>query len=634
MTSNLIDFLKENYFKEGWFDKESFLKDPFDYLSLFELKVIETGKTISIYFTTLLLNGDYSISTVEKIKEAKKEIEDYLILISSEIEEISKVDGDTEYDFPFSTFDIRFQEVYSEKLIDVFNIFIYQNFLNLVVDITVQFNFENKFKLLSKNHIDIPNVEDQSYKHHLRAYILALKICRIEHFDFKYTKDTVQLVNSIWHEVLEIKTIYNNEIFEVIFAKIEFIFKKFLYRIKLEKRENRDIQFFLDLSFDDEISIENFSDGGNFKNWEEKLKNHYEISDSWKKRIKNEENAIFRLNKSTLSQMDFHVLTKGYKDINKNPERLWELYLSFQKCFKGAYVNHFGDYAIKVSDGYIFNNYLSCSLETNNYSIDSANAFYKKLKDNQDSSKILNFFPWKVLSEKIILNLEILSKELFNESKHNEFVENIKLLEKVIQNLEESFEWSSSKSYTPFQYTHENCLSEHVFESVIIKKEQKLFFFTSYFLPSNYSHFEEIKNEIKNKKLKLEALIEFYNSIQSIVVEVKTNSDKVNNAERRSIETLAIFSAVALFSIGSIQIFSFETVALDPFVFYNFVLSFGYSLSIFVLLIWIITRQTFNRLRIYHYVVLIVLIISSFLIVNYFVKGLVKRPIKTEIHIK
>lgn len=591
MVKKLIDFLKKEYFPNGWFNQTLFKENPYDFLSIFELKIVNSGKEISEFYTNILLSGDYINLTLEDLKKSKKELEDFFLKVSSEIEIINTIEGSDEYDIEFTEYTGIFQSAYSEKLIEIIDLIIYQNIVNLVIDLNLQFKLDNKYKLVSKNNIEIPNIEDQSYRNHLRAYIIALKICRLEHFEYKYTKETVQVINSFWHEVNEITKINNNDIFKVLFIKIDFLFKKFLYRNKLEKKEKRNVQFFVDLDSSDEISLEKFNEGGNFQNWENRLQIHYEINDSWEQRIRSLENELFRLSPSNHTQQDFHLLTKSYKDIHKNSDRLKRLYSEFIDKFRNNLSKDFEIYSFNVSAGYIFNNYLSCKLFSNEYSIELVKSFKSELIDNQNSTGILNFFPWKVLGQKIISRLEVLSKELFIDKNYIEFEENISLLNDVIFRLEESFEWSLGKNYLPFQYSHKFCLSDFQFLNKIKEEQQNLFLFTSYFLPSNYSYFEIVKNEIKNKKLKLEALGEFYHSIQSIVVEVKTNSDKVNNTERRSIETLAIFSAVALFSIGSIQIFSFKSVALDPFLFYNFILSFGYSLAIFVLLIWIITSK-------------------------------------------
>ncbi|WP_439490456.1 hypothetical protein [Algoriphagus sp.] len=619
MIINLIELLEKDVFFENWLDLGKVSEDTLDALSIFEINIVNAGKLITEFYLSSLLNGEYALISIDKLKEDKAELEQYLLGITEQFERIGSLTTETKFGDSPSEYLYLFQQTYAENLIDALDKFIYSNYFNLIIDLDNQFKFQNKYKLAQKNNIQFSEIEDQSYRSYLKAFVLGVKICQLEHFEYKFSKETVQNVYHLWFEMREICNFNESQILYGLLIKIDFIYKKFIYRNRLEKREKRNFRFFAELQSEQEISIEHFNKEENFQAWEERLLIHYELNESWDECLNVEESEIFNSQRERLTLFDYHVLTKSYKDVSKNSDRLMKLYENFKEDFKNLPRTNFDKYALKVSDGYIFNNYLSGKLSSNEYSIDLVKSFKKSLSEKQNSSGIQNYFPWQLLCLEIIKRLEVLSVELFNSEKYFEFKETVDLLNDTISSLDSSFDWSSEKSFMPFQFIHEYCYSDYQLVNKFTEDKQYLFFFTSYFLPSTYSYFEIVKNEIKSKKIKFEALGEFYNSIKSIVTEVKTNSEKVNSSERRSIEVLGIFSAVALFTIGSIQIFSFKTVALDPMIYYNFILSFGYSLAIFVLLIWIITRQNYSKVSIYHFLVLLTLIVSSIFVVNYFV---------------
>lgn len=619
MIIKLIERLKRDIFFENWLDLEKVRVDPLDALSIFEISIVNAGKLITEYYLYTLLNGEYALISIEKLKENKTELEGFLLEINEQIDNIGTLTEETEYGASPSEYLALFQQTFTENLIEALDKFIYSNYLNLIIDLDNQFKFQNKYKLAQKNDIQFSKIEDPSYRNCLRAFVFGVNICQLEHFEYKFSKETVQKVYHLWYEMREICKYNDSSILSSLFIKIDFIYKKFIYRNRLEQRKKRNIRFFAELESEQEISIDHFDQEKNFQVWEKRLLIHYELNESWEESLREEENSIFNSEQERFTLFDYHVLTKSYKDISKNSDRLMKLYENFKKDFKNLPRTHFDKFALNVSDGYIFNNYLSSKLSSSNYSIDLVMDFKKSLTEKQNSTGIKNYFPWQLLCLEIIKRLEELSIELFNSEKYLEFKETVDLLNDTIASLDSSFDWSSEKSFIPFQFIHELCYSDYGLDNKFSDEEKNLFFFTTYFLPSTYSYFEIVKNEIKNKKIKFEALGEFYNSIKSIVTEVKTNSEKVNSSERRSIEVLGIFSAVALFTIGSIQIFSFKSVALDPMIYYNFILSFGYSLSIFVLLIWIITRQTYSKVSLYHFLVLLILLLSSIFVVDHFV---------------
>ena len=98
-------------------------------------------------------------------------------------------------------------------------------------------------------------------------------------------------------------------------------------------------------------------------------------------------------------------------------------------------------------------------------------------------------------------------------------------------------------------------------------------------------------------------------------IDIKNRMEK---ADRRSIEILGIFAAIVLFSAGGIQIFRFENITIvDAF---KFMLCFSYSLVLFIFLIWLITRENIRSVTWIHRIFFIALSIISYLALAFIIK--------------
>src|SRR5690606_10611201 len=211
-----------------------------------------------------------------------------------------------------------------------------------------------------------------------------------------------------------------------------------------------------------------------------------------------------------------------------------------------------------------------------------------------------------------------LLNDLVDKSKYQRFKALLQLYSKALSKFEETLKWSRIKHFLPFQMPFSECQSEYQVEIkgyLVVK----LFFFSSFLLPLNYSQVSKSKDELRLRKLKYDTLDSVYDKLQHVVEDVNESSEKMRKQERRSVEILAIFAAIALFSMGSIQIFSNQAVINDPHVYYRFIMAFGYSLSLFVLLIWIITRDDIKRVHIFHWIIVALVFVSSCIAIGYFV---------------
>ncbi|MGJ1518602.1 hypothetical protein ACR79N_26735 [Sphingobacterium siyangense] len=181
-------------------------------------------------------------------------------------------------------------------------------------------------------------------------------------------------------------------------------------------------------------------------------------------------------------------------------------------------------------------------------SIDNYKDLITEVKNQQNKDGVRNYFPWFKLSQTLISKIDQLSENLVDSATYLSFKEYLQLFTNVVSKFEETYEWSYTKKLIPIQMPFNECQSDYIINADGYKA-YKLFFFTAFFLPLDYEELNKSKNFLNLKKVKYETLSSVYDKLQYVVEDVKEASEKMRKQERRSIEILAIFSAVALFSV-------------------------------------------------------------------------------------
>src|SRR5690606_35520236 len=245
---------------------------------------------------------------------------------------------------------------------------------------------------------------------------------------------------------------------------------------------------------------------------------------------------------------------------------------------------------------------------------------YFDIRTRQNKDDVRNYFPWLKLAQTLSTRVDKISSELVDPKQYSLFREYLELFSKVMGKLKETVEWSLNKKFVPIQMSFDECRSDHSIETAGFG-DVKLFFFSSFVLPLDYGQVNKERDDLESKKLKYEALDSVYGKLQYVIQDVNESSEKMRKQERRSVEILAIFAAVALFSMGSIQIFSSDAVINDPHVYYRFIMAFGYSLALFVLLIWIVTRDNIKRVHAFHWTIVLLIFIGTCVVISYFVSS-------------
>ena len=138
-----------------------------------------------------------------------------------------------------------------------------------------------------------------------------------------------------------------------------------------------------------------------------------------------------------------------------------------------------------------------------------------------------------------------------------------------------------------------------------------LFIASSFILPINYELIERTLTNLQREITSAKQIIDMHISIEKEKESILEVKNQIATSDRKSIEILSIFSAVTLFSAGSIQIFKDDgSITFDHAL--KWMLTFSYSLVLFALIIWMFTRDSKKDINLIHWLIFIFLCLGWF----------------------
>ncbi|TCK82912.1 hypothetical protein [Albibacterium bauzanense] len=603
--STLIKILERDYFNENWISENNFEPES---KSLITNKIIKAATEILSYYILFFLSGEYCRLIEDKERnDYLGQLEKYLHEVANQID-IKTHPAESE----------ELQLCFSINIIQLFNNYIKPPLVYLTRDLENQFSIDRKKKLVRAIKITtISKSFDEEVQDYLKGFDIILWSTNIEHFNYHLNPTVLRNFLLYQKESSELKI--DEVLKKAIISKINFLLVKLLYRNITQNNEDEEVFFYsFNQEEDESLSIDNIELDKKLQNWSDVIDIHYNFHADYKNEQRKRVNLIYEKVRKNYTYGDYHALIKIYKDDYKNEEQIDNLFNDINEIKP---VSSFEKYAKKISTSYVFNNRISFLCGSKNGE-SGRSEYYRELfytiKNHQNNNFIRNFFPWLKLGITLSKRIDKLSDNLLNEAMFREFKVLLGLLEDTVRKLEEAFQWSEYKKFIPFQMSFEECHSDYIIYDTKYG-DFNLFIFSSYLLPLNYKNVRAKKDDLHLKKVKYDALVTVYEKLEKVVDKVNEESEKMRKHERRSVEILAIFSAVALFSIGSLQVFSQEPVYSDPHIYYRFILSYGYSLCLFVLLIWIITRDNILKVHWVHWIIISLIVISSFLVIGYVV---------------
>lgn len=557
------------------------------------------------FFTLFLLSGQYNYVKPEDWESQSQNFKVFLENKSIDFEVLISIHGDLAYEA---------QDYFLTNVVKPFDEVINPSFSYFFKDLEAQFSLKKIGTSFRLERVVRYDKYDDSIKDYVGVFKKAFQITGIEHFKYSFSqKILADLI--IYRKELDDYNIdnYNTDALK---AKIDFLIRKLVFRIERQSKKE-EFSYSFDHNEENILSVENDFPIQSLKNWDEVIKIHYGFTSNYK-HDQRKRALLFQEAGSPTNYQYFHACMKIYKDDSRSIEQVVNLIELFNN-FAHPTSSRLDKFAKHITSNYLFNNEVSIKIEeekiTKKDFKENFRSFFNIIKNQQNQSFVLNYFPWQKLCQVLAQKIDFLSNDLLNDEKFKVFESLTTLFVESLGKLEESFEWSKRKNLIPFQLSFDNCMSDYELKSDDYG-DFKLFFFSSYVVPVDYSYEKKALEDFQQKKIKFETLSATYSKLKTVVTEVEDIEDRLRNSERRSIEILAIFSAISLFSVGSIQILTNNAVANDPSLFYKIVLSFGYCLILFVIVIWIITRNNIKNVQWVHWVLIIILLLGSAYVIN------------------
>ncbi|ERJ61345.1 hypothetical protein [Sphingobacterium paucimobilis] len=611
-VSRLISFLDKDFFSKDWLEvppQEPYLEEAKE---MIVLNIISAANEILKYYHLLFLSGEYVFGSVE---EDFTTIDNYLKERGFEIDNLEN-----------EQLKLELQAKFQANLVYPFTRHIRPIITYFLRDLNIQLNFEYKRGIFRGDKVANSGDEmDEGVLDYIGSFKRLIKILGIEHFGNCLEDDLLRdfLVIRKEFEYFSI----NETIKNAIHVKVSFLLKKILYRRSLSNLDATVPEYIYSFDQQDDavLGLDSIDIEDSLIEWDDLVKVHYGLINQFKAEQRKRRKEIEAKRHEDYSFKDYHGLIKIFKDDTKILIQAQNLLTSFNDRDKDAL--KFNHYSQVCTSAYIFNNCISLKCEDNSITVEEFNNLFSEIKNRQNLDDVRNYFPWLKLAQTMSDQIDNVSKQLSDPKKYKLFTELLDLFSKVIEKLQDAYSWSNYKKLIPMQLPFDECLSDY---KIIVDNfaEVRLFFFSSFVLPLDYRSVMLEKNLLVSKKNSYKELLTVYDRLQYVVGEVADVSEKMRKQERRSVEILAIFSAMALFSVGSIQIFGNKNVIEDPNVYYKFIMSFGYSLALFVLLIWIITRDNIKKIQYYHWILILIILIGTCFAIGYFVGSPISTFIK------
>lgn len=596
-----IEFLNSSDgFGDNWLEKYDFTDDIKEESEKEIIgKIDNCVNKIYHFFNFSIISGEF-IDDENYIKTIQ-EIKDVLSLIQSSIE----IDDEQIQDNLVNTFLNLFAKPLNNSLKDIHFLYLrYERKILINNTDVILFDAVSKYE-------NILNNSDLSVI--LRFNIKLTDIDRDLSVNKKLLSDLL-----IIRKELEISKI-KNEYIQILSDKCCFLIRKILYRFKQDSQTSYLYAFDFQ---DKELTLEDVKSGV-FKEFDLMTKKHYSI-DNFELNV-SEINTIHekKLMSKSLNCIDYHKLTKFYKDKNKNYTQVSNLLKEFIDKFKqeldSEKLSKFDKRALQIILNYLHNNKFSIYLEQENLDLNKVEKVLSKITHLQLETGIKNYFPYLKTCNFIANLLENIFKKELKIDDYDKVSNLIGKLNYYLKEAYNGFEWCKDRNFMAFQLPKK--------ESYLQELDHPVFLNSTFVLPINFEKTEIELKELSRTLGKFNTLLEVHQNMKiekEIILNLKLDVEK---SERKSIEILGVFSAIVLFTSGSLQIFSIDGMTTKDGL--KFMLVFSYSIVLFVFLIWLISRDSLKSLTKIHKFfgvgLLFISIISFGYVLDYPKKALPKK---------
>ncbi|SFC52946.1 hypothetical protein [Flavobacterium phragmitis] len=343
-----------------------------------------------------------------------------------------------------------------------------------------------------------------------------------------------------------------SKILELLIEKSIFLIRKLIIRKNKEDNVHNENYVFLgkESNFDltaHKLKLEVFKD------WDRYSKNHFLSEDNHEKTIILKRNAKKIIDIGKVCALDFHSLTKYYKDLNSNFSKLTKLLDEIQSIPIDS--TSFDKFALDKIKNYISNNIFSETIK--NISTESKveivenliDCEIEKIEKIQDDSFLNNFFPYYKICDFLNKYIEIKITALSLDSQNSKFdILEIKrsheLLQKYFNIFKKYLKWSKVHLNYACQLPFKECIKKHKIDTI----EINVFSSSTFSLPIEFEKYDDFERYTEAFLLRIDNEIKSLNNLDAFVSLFKKDRDKlqeeIRNNSNKNIELLGIFSAV------------------------------------------------------------------------------------------
>ncbi len=349
------------------------------------------------------------------------------------------------------------------------------------------------------------------------------------------------------------------ELIKILKEKSTFLIRKFIIRKNMEDNIHNENYVFLGVEID--FSLEShILKTDIFKSWDAYSITHFLSEDNLLQRnpLKREAKKILQL--GAFKALDYHRLTKYYKDFQNNIHQLKDNLKGCENIPLANYV--FDKYSLEIIKNYISNNIFSESLRQISFSTDIneitrlVEQDLKEIQTLQATSQIDNFFPfYKICSFlKEYINKKIEGNDVENNSiKINDIKRALEFLKEHFQNFKNTLKWSKTHLNYAYQLPYNECMQKHKIGEI----EFNIFCSSTFSLPIDYKKYDDFSPELEAFFLRIENEIKSIEKISHLMVLYKVQKNQLHNEikdnTKKNIELLGIFSAVIALVFGGIS---------------------------------------------------------------------------------
>jgi hypothetical protein len=299
------------------------------------------------------------------------------------------------------------------------------------------------------------------------------------------------------------------------------------------------------------------------------------------------------IDNSELTYEDYHTLIRYYKDISPDKLSLKKLIDAFEKEILKKNLSNFDIRAHNISLNNLRNHYFSFLLSEKTNTLEIINEYFNKIVLTQKSTRIFNFFPYERFIKYLFCQLKVIYEKNTSESEIEKAEVLLTRLKDLIKDLKLNFSWCEENKFLNFQHPFAECVFNYKHsETELIP----IFLNSSFVLPTNFNDDENKIKELIEELVSFETIHKVHRSIskekkeiRETKDEVKETKNKLDQSDKRNIEILSIFSAIVVFATATTQLFPFIKSTSGAL---QFMLVFSFSLCSFVLVIWLITRES------------------------------------------